>query len=302
CTFCNIWQEENKTRQEHSLEDVKNNLIALKKLGVKAIDFTGGEPLLYPHIIEVLSLAKEYGFRTILVTNGILYPKYAHKLKGLVDALQFSFDDVDEDIHNKSRGVNCYNKVMRSIEIAKKIKQKICLIHVVTKDNITQVPKAIKFAQNHKCIIALSPCFNYFGSEGLSKNYVSEIKQYFKEKFTILDLANLKLIANRGNDINNPVCKAVSSTVVISPDNYLLLPCYHHHVKKIKIENNLVEIYSSAIVNEIKKKVGKYDFCKNCTINCYMRTPLLRTFKNNYFFLSLLTVYNYIRERFRKQY
>ncbi len=47
CTFCNIWQEENKTRQEHSLEDVKNNLIALKKLGVKAIDFTGGEPLLY---------------------------------------------------------------------------------------------------------------------------------------------------------------------------------------------------------------------------------------------------------------
>ena len=48
-----------------------------------------------------------------------------------------------------------------------------------------------------------------------------------------------------GNDPKDPVCRAVSSTVVISPENKLLLPCYHFKKDEdaVPIENNLYDIY-----------------------------------------------------------
>jgi len=87
-------------------------------LGVKVIDFTGGEPLLHRQLPELLAMAKELGFITTITTNTLLYPKRATQLAGLVDMLHFSLDAWEADLHNEMRGVNCYNSVMHSIEIA----------------------------------------------------------------------------------------------------------------------------------------------------------------------------------------
>lgn len=300
CEFCNIWQITEKS-EEQSIYEIKNNLKALRKLGVKIIDFTGGEPLLYPNIIEALTLAKDYGFYTTVTTNCILYPKFALKLKGLVDVLQFSFESPTEEIHNKIRGVNCYNKVIESIHLAKEIKQKVYLIHTVTDHNIGDVPKVIAFSQKYKCILFLNPCFNYFKNEGISPKSIKILENYFYEKFVIMDVANTKLILDGGNNIYNPICKAVSSSVVISPDNYILLPCYHHYIQKIKINNDLLEIYSSEKVQRIKKKEGTYAFCRDCTIYCYMRGSLYRVLKHDFFLLSIKTGLKYLTENLRKQ-
>ena len=51
CKFCDIWEKGQKSHlSEQTIEEIENNLKALKKLGIKVIDFTGGEPLLYPHL------------------------------------------------------------------------------------------------------------------------------------------------------------------------------------------------------------------------------------------------------------
>ena len=75
CSFCDIWE---KPSPYITLESVSSNLPALKKLGVKVIDFTGGEPLLHRQMPEILQMAKEMGFITTLTTNALLYPKYLH--------------------------------------------------------------------------------------------------------------------------------------------------------------------------------------------------------------------------------
>ena len=302
CQFCDIWRkEENFTLQESGLETVKNNLIDLKKLGVKLIDFTGGEPLLYPHLIVVLKEAKKMGFYTTITTNCLLYPKYAKDLAGLVDILQFSFESVDEDTHNRIRGVRSYKNVLESIEIAKKLKQKVSLIHTVTDENYHYLKDMVSFAQKNRCIIALNPCFGYFNNPGVSAKAVEEIKKYRKEPYVIMEQANLKLIEQGGNDNKKPICKAVSSTIVISPDNYLLLPCYHRHCKKIKIKDNLREIYNSEEVKKLKKMDGRYEFCKNCTIFCYIRGALYTNVFSKYFPLTARSAIKYLRERKRRQ-
>lgn len=303
CIFCAIWRNiENFKLREQTIDEIEKNLINLKKLGIKIIDFTGGEPLLYPHLSEALKIAKHYGFYTTVTTNCLLYPDIAQKLKGYVDVLQFSFESVDREKHNEIRGVNCYDKVLESVEVAKKIKQKVYLIHTVTDASLNDLPKLIKFAQEKKCILFINPCFGYFGNIAISKNIALKLKKYFKEPYVVLDLANLELILNGGNDINKPLCKAISSTITISPDNYLLLPCYHHCFKKLKIDNNLFKLYNSKEVKDLKLKEGKFSFCEGCTIYCYMQGSLYRKLFSQYFILSLISGYKYLRERLRKQF
>ena len=48
CTFCNLPHTTTGTpRREPPMEQVRDNLRDLKRLGVFVIDVTGGEPLLY---------------------------------------------------------------------------------------------------------------------------------------------------------------------------------------------------------------------------------------------------------------
>lgn len=297
CSFCNIWKnKKNSELKEQSLEEIKANLVDLKKLGVRFIDFTGGEPLLYPKLVEVLKFAKNLGFYTLITTNCILYPTYARKLKGLIDNLQFSFDSTNEKVHNKIRGVNCYKKVIESIKLAKKIKQKVTLLHTVTNENIEEIPELISFSQKNKCILSLNPCFNYFGNAGLSKENARKLISFFGKNYVYVDLALTRLITKGGNNIVSPICKALSSTIVISPDNYLLLPCYHYHFKKLKIKNNLSKLYHSDDVKKIKKLEGKLKNCQGCTINCYMRTSYHHKPLSKYPYLYLISKLHFLKE------
>ncbi len=303
CEFCDIWQKkEHYQLREQTLEEVEANLRDVKKLGVTILDFTGGEPFLYPHLTEALRLAKKYKFYTSVTTNCILYPKYAEKIKGLTDILNFSFDSVDEHEHNKIRGVRCFDKVMESIEISKRLKQKMYLFHNVTNETCKDVDKIVDFAQRNRCTLKLSTCFDYFGNEAVSNKVASAVEEFAHEPYVIVDHAQLELIRRGGNSIKKPLCRAISSTVIISPDNYLLLPCYHHYCEKIKINNNLYEVYNSDKVKKLKKQEGTFSFCDKCTIGCYFKNSLYRNFFTKYQYLFLLSVYKTFRERIRPQF
>lgn len=299
CKFCNIWQQkENFNLPEQNINEIENNLKALKKLGVKLIDFTGGEPLLYQNLIAALKLAKKYGFFTTVTTNGMLYPKYAAELKGLVDFQYISIQSVNAEIHNNITGTKCFDAVIKSIEVAKKVKQKISLLHTVTDESINNIWELIRFAQSNKCALRCNPCFTYFGNDQFTPKLIPELKKIFKEPYVTLDLALLRFITDGGNKIEKPLCSAINSTVVISPDNYLILPCYHHALKKIKIQNNLYELHELPEVKNIAKSVGRFDFCNGCKINCYMRVCLFK----KYSFLSLKSWANSLVEMSRKQF
>jgi MoaA/NifB/PqqE/SkfB family radical SAM enzyme len=296
CTFCNIWRnKDNFKLREQTLDEVEANLKDLKRLGVKFIDFTGGEPLLYHNIIEALKLSKKYGFLNFLTTNGTLYPQYAESLKGLVDNLTVSLDSPVESEHNKIRGIDCYSKVIESIKLAKKIEQKIQILYTVTNDNYKRLSEMVKFAEKNKCILEISPCFEYFGNEKITKEAILEAKKYEGAAYTIQDSAYNKFILDGGNKISNPVCKAVSSTIVISPDNYLLLPCYHHASSKIKIKKDLFIVYNSDKVKAFKKMEGRFPFCNNCTITCYMRTSLFSRYPIEFIKYSYNIVKNWLK-------
>lgn len=297
CSFCDIWE---KPSPYITLNNFQENLRDLKKLGVKVIDFTGGEPLLHRELDVLLTEAKKAGMITTVTTNCLLYPKYAQKLRKKIDMLHFSLDSPDEDAHNKSRGVKCFDKVIESISIAKTLGERPDIIFTVFEDNIELIERVWReFTQPNNLMLILNPVFDYNNvetGEKLSERSLNTLIWWGKQKNVFLNEAFITLRKDGGNNVNNPVCKAASSTIVISPENKLILPCYHLGSKEFSINNNLFKLYNSTDVQSVVALEGKLKECEGCTINCYMQ-PSFSVEINKYFWKALPSTlkYNYIK-------
>ena len=295
CSFCDIWE---KPSPYITLDNFKENLKDLKKIGVKIIDFTGGEPLLHRELDIILVEAKKAGFITTVTTNCLLYPKYAERLKGKIDMLHFSLDSPEEEEHNQSRGVKCYDKVLDSIQIAKKNKERPDILFTVFEHNIDKIEKVwSEITQPNNLVLILNPVFNYNNiGETLSEESLNKLLWWGKQKNIYLNEAFIELRKNGGNNVENPVCKAASTTIVISPENKLVLPCYHLGTEDFEIKGNLFDLYKSIEVQEIVALEGKLKECEGCVINCYMQ-PSFSVEINKYFWKALPSTikYNYIK-------
>ena len=96
----------------------------------------------------------------------------------------------------------------------------------------------------------------------------------------------MSLRENGGNAIDAPVCKAASSTVVITPENKLAVPCYHLSEKEFEIKGDLYGLYHSSEVRGLGNMEGRLKECEGCTINCYMQ-PSFTVNMNSYWWKSL---------------
>ena len=299
CGFCNIWKDRDvPASQESPVDVVCRNLADARSLGVKIVDFTGGEPLLYEGIRDVLAYAKKIGLRTTLTTNGIVYPDRAEKIAGLVDILQFSLDGADKNVHDTVKGVPSFDSVMESIKKALALGERPAFIHTVTDDNIAYVPDVIELAGKMNVLLFLNPCFSYFGNRGLSRENTILLGGMAHGKGVTIDRGYLKFVIDGGNRRDNPRCLAVTSTIVISPDDKLILPCFHAKTRGLPIEGNLTALRNEQSVEFEKHIEGRHPFCEGCNVYCYMRASLFRRF-DRYLLPSIMSAAKYLFEFYR---
>jgi MoaA/NifB/PqqE/SkfB family radical SAM enzyme len=297
CSFCDIWE---KPSPYVTLENAEENFKAIKKLGVKVVDFTGGEPLLHQQLDTLLSLAKKYGFITTVTTNTLLYPKQAEKLKGKIDMLHFSLDSPVREEHDASRGVKCFDSLMESIKIAKGLGERPDILFTVFEHNIDKIQQVYdEISQPNDLVLILNPVFEYSNvktGEKLSESSLKKLLSWARKKNVYLNEAFIELRKDGGNHIEDPVCLAASTTIVISPENKLVLPCYHLGLEEIPLNGNLYEIYKSEKIQKLIAMEGRYKECEGCTVNCYMQ-PSFAVEVNKYFWKALLSTlkYNYIK-------
>ncbi|MBK6266681.1 radical SAM protein [Marivirga sp. S37H4] len=293
CHFCDIWE---KPSPYIKVQDVEANLLALKKMGVKIIDFTGGEPLLHREIDIFLKLAKDLGFLTTITTNGLLYPKKAKALKGLVDMLHFSLDAYNKEIHDKARGVACYDFVMQSIDIAHQLGERPDILFTAMNENMNELEDVYtKICLPNNLVLIINPVFDYNEVEtggGLTAENLEIISKMGRKKNVYLNEGFIQLRKDGGNKVIDPVCKAASSTVVISPHNELVLPCYHLGKKKFPIEQKLAALYETREVQQLIALEGRLPECEGCAINCYMQ-PSFAVELNKYFWKALPSTFKY---------
>jgi len=302
CEFCDFADHEKFKYSTHAkLSDFKVNVKQLADLGVKFIDLTGGEPLLNRNIVEMTEFAKQHKMQTSITTNSLLYKKYATRLAGKVDLFHFSLDSPDEVEHNKIRKVDCYKSVLESVELAKSLGEFPDILFTVTNDTYKKLPRMHEIAAKRDLVLLVNPVFSYFGNPGLTNEAMDFIEQYIEGKMDVyINPSFLKLRRNGGNHIQDPLCKAVSRVIVISPMNEIVLPCYHFGNETIKIDQPIKQIQEREKYKHYLKNEGKFDFCEGCTVNCYFE-PSFAFPTNTYGLASVTSKFKYGYNKLIKQ-
>ena len=292
CSFCSIWKETPKS--DARLTDVITNLRLARKAGCRFVDFTGGEPLLHPDLPRFLEEAKKLRFITSVTTNCILFPDRVAELAGKIDLLHFSIDSDNAQQHDAIRGCISFSRVIESIPIALNNRLVPDLLFTYTDDNINSFEGVIRIARLHRLIAILDPVFTPDGSDAVSKTTHQKALHYCRRPGVYLNKAHLSLRAKGGNTTKRPLCRSVTSTIVISPENEQLLPCFHHRTEFIPLAKTpLLSASNNRTMKEAKKKQGTHSFCEGCHINCYF-DPSYNYLPNMLFFQSLKAKLAYI--------
>lgn len=94
-----------KAEEELSTEEAKTLLEQIARAGFKIMIFSGGEPLIRPDILELVSYATSLGLRSVFGTNGTLITlEMAQKLKAAgAMGMGISLDSMDKKKHNEFR-------------------------------------------------------------------------------------------------------------------------------------------------------------------------------------------------------
>ncbi len=139
CDFCfSYWRDQ---YAELNTQNVKECISYMKRQGLEAINFTGGEPLMRKDIAEIISFSKNLNLTTILTTNGILLEKKLAQISDNVDFIGLPLDSANEEIHNYLRPTKIVKNHHRLIcELINKLNPKKLKINtIVTKQNADTV-------------------------------------------------------------------------------------------------------------------------------------------------------------------
>jgi MoaA/NifB/PqqE/SkfB family radical SAM enzyme len=301
CVFCNIPDgpmDVLPVSKYTSTEQTIEHLDILRELGVRLIDFTGGEPLLRKDIAVLLRAAKDRGFRTQMTTNCTLYPRRAQELKGLVDILCFSLCSPGPEPHNTLRRDHSYDYVIQSMDLARRLGEPYQIIFVLTNDNADLLSGMIELCREKQCILKVQPEWEYFGNDGVAVENLEKANAVAREHNVYVNWAETRVFAQGGNRSSDRTCLASNAVIAISPDGYVLYPCYHKIAQRIKFDRNIIDFFASEKWKQMQDKAGKFKFCDNCSNLCYIHPSFYYQLNQNTV-LSALADLRYMKERRR---
>src|SRR5579872_5719356 len=177
---------------EPDFELVRKMLQALrdeKPVAGRIVQFSGGEPTVYPRFLDALRLAKEMGFSHIqIATNGIKFQslEFAQQCKEAgLHTLYLQFDGVSDDVYQRTRGESLWEKKLRCIENVRKAGLKIVFVPTIVKGlNDHQIGDIIRLAlENIDCASGIS--FQPVAFTGRIARHELESK-----RFTLADFAH----------------------------------------------------------------------------------------------------------------
>jgi MoaA/NifB/PqqE/SkfB family radical SAM enzyme len=99
--MCDIWKRTDDL--ELKRRDLEPHRESLRKLGVKWIVLSGGEPLLHQNLRALCEFFREENIRLTLLTSGLLLQRCAREVSDSFDDIIISLDG-PEEIHDSIRG------------------------------------------------------------------------------------------------------------------------------------------------------------------------------------------------------
>ncbi len=192
CRMCGQWSEKgymhNKSKDFDSLlelADWKRLVDEVAAHNMKSILIRGGEPFLFPEIMELLKYINNTGIQISIDTNGTILNTFVSELLEMGNIhLTISLDGPPE-IHDKVRGVpGCFEKIKKNVTLLNelethsdtKISRSICFtISKYSYKGLGQIPDIAR----SMAISTINIVPYYYFSLDTGTKYEDELKKYF---------------------------------------------------------------------------------------------------------------------------
>ncbi len=301
CYYCSYADQELglrdsvKMQDQISWEKMQEIIQDMKEMGVKAVTFSGGgEPLVYPHIVETMQRVLDAGIDLSIITNGqLLKDDRAEVLKN-AKWVRISFDAAQADTYAKVRQLtlNAFDEVCENIRNFAQIKAENCELgvnFVINHENSDQVYKMAELVKdlgvNHIKYTAriTKDLFEYH--EPFKEDAIRQIHQAQKD----FECKGFKVINKYEGDFESAMvfhrcygtCYINNIFTVIAADSKVYFCHDKAYVSSGVVgdlkEQSFKELWYS---DTVKERYRTFDPMKECDHHCVYddRNDLLNTF------------------------
>jgi len=183
------------------------------KLGVLQVDFTGGEPLARPDIVELVHSARQAGLYVSLITSGL--PLDEQKLAALVEAgldhFQLSFQGATEQTAREISNTTSHPQKLRVLQWLKSHRIGVTLNFVIHRQNIQELDEMLEIVEEHQPGCVEFASVQYYGWGLANRSALMPTKQQLDECVNKLKEAEERL-------------KGKTRLVFVVPDYYAKYP------------------------------------------------------------------------------
>ena len=241
CIYCMDEKDNSFLKNDEKLTDDEIYRIVKEssKLGIKKVRITGGEPLVRPDLVNLVSKINSIpGIEEIyLTTNGILLADMIDELavNGL-KGVNISLDSLNEERFNKLTRLGKLNKVLEAIDkaiaLGIKVKLNTVIVNDINKDEIIDFVNLTKEKEIDVRFIELMPigiAINYKGATNedvlkvISENY-SDYEEVVRSKSggpaSYIKLKNAKGKIGFISAISNCFCEECNR-IRLTPEGFL---------------------------------------------------------------------------------
>lgn len=282
CVYCmpeDKVYENNLINDTLSFNDYKFIINGLSQVGIKKIKFTGGEPLLYPHLIELIKYAHyECNIDDIsITTNGIGLNEIAYELKrsGL-KSVNISLDSLKSYKYKSiTRGGNLTDvlkSINRCLELGIKVKINCVVIKRFNDDEVYDFIEMANYYPIDVRFIELMPLGEgeYFYENGYFNisNFINDIDELYKiedEKGSTTRLYQAKYAKGRIGIITPISCQFCNTCnrIRITSDGKIKLCLHSNEETDIRYYLNKPMIFKEVLKEIILKKPDKHNLLEN---------------------------------------
>lgn len=281
CEYC-IFGEEGKFNdlQTRAVRDrVFCRIDEFCEMGIFALSFSGGEPLLNPNTSDYIAYAADRGLWTSMPTNGLLIRKYADGVARL-DMLEVSIDSLNPARFAKRRGIDGLARILDNLEfvLTKRRPFTTQINAAVNLENLEDLPELAKFCHARHLVLHPEAVHNVMRQgellpdSELHGREIDVVERALRE-LRALYPKNVRFYTHyydfyrQGGFGPKFPCRHPSKLISMKPDGAIHLPCAF--VTLHQSQAPLREIFASETAQKIiAQEATLWDFCKGCKIGC----------------------------------
>ena len=286
CVYCmpeDKVYENNLINDTLSFNDYKFIINGLSQVGIKKIKFTGGEPLLYPHLIELIKYYECNIDDISITTNGIGLNEIAYELKrsGL-KSVNISLDSLKSYKYKSiTRGGNLTDvlkSINRCLELGIKVKINCVVIKRFNDDEVYDFIEMANYYPIDVRFIELMPLGEgeYFYENGYFNisNFINDIDELYKiedEKGSTARLYQAKYAKGRIGIITPISCQFCNTCnrIRITSDGKIKLCLHSNEETDIRYYLNKPMIFKEVLKEIILKKPDKHNLLESNSSDTY---------------------------------